>query len=57
VSSAAEELAATEAQDREVKRAQRKLKGTGTPAAKRRAPASKSAGRAAAKPAAKRGKR
>ncbi|MGN6529903.1 MAG: ribonuclease R [Burkholderiaceae bacterium] len=56
VSSAAEELAATEAQDREVKRAQRKLKGTGTPAAKRRAPASKST-RAAAKPAAKRSKR
>jgi ribonuclease R len=54
VSSAAEELAATESQDREVKRAQRKLKGGGAPAAKRRAPASKSAGRPAAKPAAKR---
>jgi ribonuclease R len=56
VSSAAEELAATEAQDREVKRAQRKLKGAGAPAAKRRAPASKSP-RASAKPAAKRSKR
>ncbi len=49
VASAAEALAAVEAQDREVKRAQRKLKDPG-PAAKRRAPAAKAPRAAAPKP-------
>jgi ribonuclease R len=54
--SAAEQLAAVETQDREIKRANRKLK-TGSPAASHRPPAAKVPARGSSKPASKRSKR